>query len=144
TTLAAELNDDLKQLKPRSDSDILWQKIIGFALIPLSVFLMYRWVKISGGEYRLDADDVLHAPGHAALPADRVTNIDDDRWARKGISVIEYNVEGQDTPGQIKLDDFVYDAEGIHRIHDRLVHVTGFGEIDSDSRYSPGYVAPED
>ena len=141
---AVVARENLKKYEPRGFNDsILPQRIIGFILIPAAGLLLYRWLKISRGEYRLDANDVLHAPGHPPVAASDIREINDERWARKGISEISYaGTDGADAT--ITLDDFVYDAEEIHHIHDRLVHVTGKGEMDPDSRYTPGYVAPED
>ena len=116
-------------------SSILPQRIIGFVLPPLGLFLLWYWLKKSRGEYMLDRADVLHAPGHPDVPASAVTGIDDDRWAKKGISVVRYDHNGE--AGEITLDDFVYEAEPVHRIHDRLVHVTGHGKYDPDSKFTP-------
>ncbi len=108
-------------VKDHGDLSILLQKVLGMALPPLGIVLLVRWLHISRGTIRLDENDVLHVPGHPAVPASSVTNIDDGQWERKGISRVNYAVDG--TSGSLKLDDFVYERAPIDAIHDRLVHL---------------------
>jgi hypothetical protein len=117
----ARLADEVADAKTHSDADILLQRVLGFALPPIGIILLVRWLHMSRGRVRLDADDVLHAPGHPPVPASAVTEIDDRGWDRKGISLVRYEVDK--TPGVVKLDDFVYDRAPIDAIHDRLVHL---------------------
>ena len=119
-------------------SGILPQLVLGFLLPPLGVVLLIWWLRRSRGEIRLDADDVLHFPGHPPIPASAITEIDDELWDRKGIGGILYDVEGR--RGKVKLDDFVYDREPIDKIHDRLVYLVT-GEVPA-APAAPGDDAP--
>lgn len=135
TATVALLSDQLKGKKFHNALDLTIQRAIGFTLIPLAGLAAFLWYRRCRGEYRLDEADVLHAPGHPPISARDITDIDDDRWEKKGISVITYADAGEEKT--LRLDDFVYDRPPITRIHDRLVHVTGKGEIDYDNPYSP-------
>jgi hypothetical protein len=103
-------------------TDLLVQRVLGFTLPPLAIILLVRWLRMSRGEIRLEADDTLHAPDHPPVPASAVTDVDDARWDRKGISFISYELP-DGTQDVIKLDDFVYERGPVDAIHDRLVHL---------------------
>ena len=129
----AELSELQRDYKEHSDNDILLQKVLGLALPPIAVLLLARWLYISRGRLRLDESDTLHAPGHPPIPASAVTEVDDTTWDRKGISRVAYAAGGR--TGRVKLDDFVYEAGPVRRIHDRLVHVI---EQDAGGRAAGG------
>lgn len=118
---AAQLLEQQKGLSEHSDLDLAIQKILGFTLPPLALLLLWRWLYISRGEVRLDADDTLHVPGHPPVPASAIEEIDDSLWDRKGIAHVYYTDNG--TEGRVKLDDFVYDRKPVDQIHDRLVYL---------------------
>ncbi len=105
-----------------SDADILLQKILGFALPPLALLMLIRWLYISRGTIRMDEHDTLHVPGHPPIPASAVKEMDDALWDRKGISYVEYRGTGGDSEFA-KLDDFVYERAPIDAIHDRLAYL---------------------
>ena len=115
------LLDEQKRYKNHNDASIMLQRGLGFALPPLALLMLIRWLYISRGEIRIDDDDTLHAPGHPPIPAAAVTAIDDDLWDRKGIAYVEYELPGG-ASGTVRLDDFVYERPPVDAIHDRLAH----------------------
>lgn len=118
---AAEVRQQLDNYDRHSETDILVQKVLGFALPPLAILLMGRWWYISRGEVRLDASDTLHVPGREPIPLASINAVDDTLWERKGISYVQYS--GPEGQGRAKLDDFVYERGPIDKIHDRLKHL---------------------
>jgi hypothetical protein len=101
-----------------SDLDIRLQRIIGWSLIPVAVFVLFRTFHTSRGEYRLSGG-TLHVPGHPPVPMDAIRAIDESKWDRKGIAYIDYDVNG--TTGRLKLDDYVYQRDPTDQIHDRIL-----------------------
>jgi hypothetical protein len=93
--------------KPKTETDIKFNKVLGVLLPPLGLFVLIRALRSSRGQYRLE-DEILHVPGHPPIPLDRIQSVDKQLWDRKGIAFIEYDVAGSPT-GTVKLDDFVYD-----------------------------------
>lgn len=118
---AAEVRRELDGYKNHSDTDILVQKILGYALPPVGILLMARWWYKSRGRVRLDASDTLHLPGREPIPLSSMTALDDTMWERKGIAHVEYKTAEGET--RARLDDFVYERGPIDKIHDRLKHV---------------------
>ncbi len=92
----------------------------GFAIIlpPLGLLLLGRALYMSRGEYRL-AGNVLHVPGHPAIPLDAITRIDKRRWDRKGIVEIDYEL-ADSKGGRFRLDDFYYDRDRTDEIVERI------------------------
>lgn len=120
---AAKVARELDEYKHHSDTDIFWQKVLGYGLPPVGILLMARWWYKSRGQVRLDPDDTLHVPGHDPIPLASMKGVDDRVWDRKGIADVEYTApEGEK---RARLDDFVYERGPIDKIHDRLAHLVG-------------------
>jgi len=102
----SELDAERSHIKLRSDMDILMQKVLAFVLVPGGAGLLVWSFYQSRGQYRL-AENVLHVPGHPAVPLDAITSIDKTRWERKGIAYLDYELPGG-AKGRVTLDDFVY------------------------------------
>lgn len=102
-----------------TETDLVLQKVIGYSLIPIGLWMVFRTLRNTRGRFRLSEDNTLNAPGHPPVPLDAIRAIDEAKWDRKGIAFIEYEVNGK--AGRIKLDDFAYDRTSIDHIHDRLV-----------------------
>ena len=117
---ASKLQEELKGLKEHKGYDIPLQRILGGAL-PLAGIGLLCWALYnSRGAYRF-ADDTLHAPGHPAVPVDAIRQIDKQKWDRKGIAYIDYEVPGAPGgTGRIKLDDFVYEQAPTQAILARI------------------------
>ena len=103
----------------KADFDIFLQKVLGFALIPVGLYLLYKFARESRGELRLEGD-VLHAPGHPPVPIDAITSVADARWDRKGIALFDYTLPDA-TSGRIRIDDFLFDRPPTDAIHDELI-----------------------
>lgn len=105
--------------KEHTATDIFWQRVLFFALPPLGIAAIARWIYISRGVYRLTADKLLHVPGHPPVPLDSITEIDKRQWDRKGIAHISYELGGGQK-GTIRLDDFIYEREPTDEIFKRV------------------------
>lgn len=103
----------------KSDFDILLQKIIGFAMLPLGFYLLIAFLRESRGELRLETD-TLYAPNHPPVPITSITGVENARWDKKGIAYFDYRL-ADGTTGRIKIDDFVFDRPPTDAIHDELI-----------------------
>jgi len=103
---------------PHSDMDVLFNKVLGCALPPLAGLLIFWTMYNSRGEVRLEGQ-TLSVPGHPPIPLPSVESIDKQRWERKGIALVSYRLDTGKV-GNFKLDDFVYEREGISRIFKRI------------------------
>ncbi|MEM8874748.1 MAG: hypothetical protein AAGD32_10880 [Planctomycetota bacterium] len=113
---------ELRELGDRhSDTSIRAQILLGF-LLPVGGLALIGWTLWAArSEVRLDENDTLHVAGHPPVPLSAITDIDDERWEKKGVSRMAYEVGGQS--GVIKLDDFIFDRPPTDKIHDRAVWV---------------------
>jgi hypothetical protein len=103
---------------PHSDMDLLFNRVMGVGLPPLSVLLICWTLYNSRGEFRLTGQ-TLHVPGHPPLPLSNIDSLDKGMWDRKGIATATYRLEtGQ--AGKFKLDDFVYERDAIDEIVRRI------------------------
>ena len=118
--LADKLNRDLKELGVvHQDRDIFLQKVIGFLLIPLGLYLFAKFLREGRGELKL-ADDTIHVPGHPPVPIAAITGLHNARWDKKGVALFDYKL-ADGTTGQFKLDDFVFNRPPTDAIHDELI-----------------------
>jgi hypothetical protein len=105
---------------PHSDMDLLFNRVMGIGLPPLAVLLIF-WARYnSRGEFRMSGQTV-YAPGHPPVPLSRIDSLDKGNWDRKGVAVATYRLE-DGRGGKIKLDDFVYERDGIGEIVRRIEH----------------------
>ena len=102
---------------PHSDTDIYLQKVLASALPPAALLFLGWTLYNTRGAYRLRGD-VLSVPGHPDVPLDAVRAIDKSKWDRKGIAYVEYDVDGR--PGQLRLDDFLYERTPTDQIVERI------------------------
>lgn len=119
--LLTQINQ-LNNGEPRTDSDINLQKFFCFALPPLGIFLVARAFRNSRGEYRLERN-VLTVPGHPPVPLENITEIDRRLWDRKGIALLNYDLEGKS--GTIRLDDYFHDRPPTDEIFKRVEQFVG-------------------
>ena len=99
--------------------DILLQKVLGYPVALLGLYLAVRFFREGKGELRL-ADDTLHAPGHPPVPIAAIGRVNDQKWDRKGVAVFDYRL-ADGTAGRVKIDDFVFDRPPTDAIHDELI-----------------------
>ena len=104
--------------KEKSQTDILFNQVIGVILPPAGVLLLILCMRNSRGEYRLE-DNVLYVPGHPPVPLERITVAHKELWERKGIVYLDYDISGA-PPGKLKLDDWVYEREPTDKIFDQI------------------------
>jgi hypothetical protein len=117
---ASRHTEELKSLKQHTGYDIPLQRILGGVLPVAGIGLLCWALYNSRGTYRF-ADDTLHAPGHPPVPVDAIRQIDKQKWDRKGIAFIDYEVPGATGgAGRIKLDDFVYEQKPTQAILARI------------------------
>ena len=102
-----------------SETDSLLQKILGFLLAPVGLYLLTKFLKESRGSLRLDGD-ILYAPGHPPVPIKSITGVDNVKWDKKGIALFDYRL-ADGTDGTIRVDDFVFNRPPTDAIHDELI-----------------------
>ena len=104
---------------PHGGFDIPLNKAMGILFPPLSL-LFGAWVLYSSRGTYLLSGDTLYLPGHPAIPLNAIRKIDRDKWDRKGIAYVEYQIPGTSQSGRFKLDDFVYQRIPTDRIFEQI------------------------
>lgn len=102
-----------------SPTDILLQKILGFVLAPIGLYLLVKFLKESRGTLRLEGD-VLYTPGHPPVPIPSITGLENAKWEKKGIAFFDYRL-ADGTSGRIRVDDFIFERPPTDAIHDELI-----------------------
>jgi hypothetical protein len=111
------LSDEIRKYTHRSDLDIKIQKVLGIAL-PIGGLLMLLWtLRNSRGVYRFSGQ-TLEVPGHPPIPLEKIIQLDQTLWERKGIAFVEYQTGG--VHGRIRLDDFVYQRDPTDAIFEKI------------------------
>jgi hypothetical protein len=111
------LREQQRDIKQHSDLDIFWQHALAITL-PLVGIALAGWaVYNSRGEIRL-AGDRLSAPGHPEISFDDIEALDKRLWDRKDIAYVRYEKGAR--KGSIRLDAFVYEADPIVKIYERV------------------------
>ena len=114
---ALSLREQLRGVKERSDFEMTLQKVLACALPLVGIALVAWAIYNSRSEIKL-VGDRLSAPGHPEITFDDITALDQRLWDRKDIAYVGYEKGNQ--KGNIRLDAFVYEAEPIVKIYDRL------------------------
>lgn len=99
----------------KTDSSILWQKIFGFGLIPLSAMMVYAWVQTFSRWVAVDENGVTTSSGQNA-PWASMTKLDKLRWPKKGIAFLHYEDADKRIGQRILLDDFKFDRVATEQI----------------------------
>lgn len=102
------------EMKEHPAFSIKVQEALGFALPPLGIGLMIYWLRKSRGEISL-VDRVLNSPGNPPVPIENIDELDKAFWDRKGIAYAYYTLP-DGTTGNVRLDDFIYQAKPIREI----------------------------
>lgn len=103
---------------PKDSIGLILNQVLAIVAPIAGVLLLFRWLHISRGEYRLE-NDVFHAPGHPPVPLDAFTEIDDSLWDKKGIAYVDYKL-ADGTEGTVKFDDFIYERNGIDDMYELI------------------------
>jgi hypothetical protein len=109
------------EILPYPGLDVPFNKGFGIALPPLSVVFLFWVFYASRGQYEFDGT-AIQAPGHGKVPVKAIRKIDLEKWDRKGIAYLHYQVAGTAKLGKITLDDFIYERKPTDEIL-RLVTV---------------------
>ncbi|MGN6506464.1 MAG: hypothetical protein ACTHM6_12970 [Tepidisphaeraceae bacterium] len=125
-----DLDRELRQLgAKKTETDIGLQKKLAFGLPIAAVAYLVFMLRKSRGEIRWEAQ-TLFVPGHPPVPVSAITAMDSKMWEKKGIAVIEYEVDGK--RGSLTLDDFVYQQKPIDAIYDDIRRSrAGLGEASA-------------
>jgi hypothetical protein len=104
---------------PHNHWSTMINQACGIVMPPLGLAMLAWTLYRSRGEFRL-AGGVLSAPGHPAIPLERIVQVDKSRWDRKGIAVVEYGLTDSPKLGKLILDDFIYERDPIDAIYKRI------------------------
>jgi hypothetical protein len=121
-TAFLKLNPGAEKL-PHPALDIPFNQTFGIALPPISLLFLVWVFYVSRGEYRFDGT-AIQAPGHVSVSIKAIRKIDRDKWDRKGIAYLHYQVPGSAKLGILKLDDFIYDRRPTDAIFEQVVLAT--------------------
>jgi hypothetical protein len=112
------------QNEPHGGWDVPLNQILGFALPVFATGVLATALYNSRGRLRLSAEGVLDFPGHPPVPLSAIRRVDKSKWDRKGIALIDYELDDGTTAGTLRLDDFYYDQypadEILKRVEDYL------------------------
>jgi hypothetical protein len=100
------------EIMPYPGLDVPFNKTFGVGLPPLSLIFLGWVFYASRGKYEFDGA-TLSAPGHGAVPIRAIRRIDREKWDRKGIAYLHYQIAGSSKLRVITLDDFVYERKPI-------------------------------
>lgn len=92
--------------KLHSEKDIFTQKLLGFGLAPIGLFMIYYFLVFLNRSVRVDGNQIK-AYGGVNITFDDITTIDRTRWAKKGIAIVHYKKDGK--AGKLTLDDWKFD-----------------------------------
>ncbi|NOS99043.1 MAG: hypothetical protein HOP29_00260 [Phycisphaerales bacterium] len=96
------------------ESELRWQKILGFGLTPFALFAVFRLMRDLTTRVRLD-DAGLKLAGHPAIPYSAMTSLDAARYRKKGIVTLAYDLNGSSR--RVRLDEYaIRDFRPIVRI----------------------------
>ncbi len=110
---------------PKSQSDILLQRILGLAALPLG--LLFSLISFrSVGRWTACDDTGIQTSTGLNIPYASITRIDKKRWQKKGIVVVHYKHE--DKTGCLVLDDWKYNAQATETILRTLEEKTELAE----------------
>jgi len=100
--------------------DVQFNQAFGVGLPPLSILFVCWILYASRGKYQFDGESIS-VPGHGTVPLKAIRRINREKWDRKGIAYLEYQVPGSAKLGVIKLDDFIYERQPTDEIFARVV-----------------------
>lgn len=89
-----------------SDTDILVQQILGYALLPFGLLFLSNLIRLNGRWIEADDQGLVTSWGQRVSFA-QVTEFDKSRWKSKGIAVVKY-AEPSGKARRLVLDDWKY------------------------------------
>lgn len=90
--------------KPRTEGDILFQKVFAYGLLPVLALFGWSLVGTLGRWVALENDGLLSSSGFKIFFT-HITRLDKSRWNEKGIAIV-YSDDGN-----ITLDDWKFDKD---------------------------------
>ncbi len=105
----------------RSETDILWQKAIGVALLAAFGYAAWRLGKIVSARFVLD-DAGLRIPAAGPVSWDAMQRLEADAYIEKGWVDLWYQVDG--SPRSVRLDS--YEIGAFEHIIDEICRRKGF------------------
>src|SRR5439155_22835844 len=76
----SRLTKEMEKLGSRkTDLDIVLQKVIGFASVPLGAWVLFNSLRKSRGEIRMSGQTIF-LPGRSPIRFDAITTVDQRRW----------------------------------------------------------------
>jgi hypothetical protein len=93
---------------PHPGYDVQFNQVMGVALPPLALIFLCWVAYASRGRYEFDGQ-TLSVPGHRNVSVRQIKRIDREKWDRKGIAHLHYQIPGNAKLAVITLDDFIYE-----------------------------------
>ncbi len=93
--------------KKHADMDMLTQKGLGFALLPLGLLFGFSVVRLFGRWIAVDENGLTTSWGKK-IAFDEITKLNKERWKTKGIAVVHYKNAGATAESRLVLDDWKY------------------------------------
>jgi hypothetical protein len=119
--------------KDYSDLDLIVQKVLGYALVALSLILGAGFVRTLGRWICLDEQGFTTSWG-SQFAMDAIKDIQLDRWQSKGIAVIIY--DRKDRKNKLVLDDWKYDRQATIKMVEHVKEHLGITEPKPPSETS--------
>lgn len=110
---------------PKSDSDIWLQRILGMVAMPIGLIFGMATLR-SLGRYVSCDQDGLSTNKYSNIPFDAITKLDKSRWQKKGIVIIQFQMDGKS--GHIMLDDWKMNTDNTEQILRTIELKTDMGQ----------------
>lgn len=107
---------------PISDMSIYTQWICAGITLPIGLFFGIGFMR-TGWRWIGADEDGLHNHKGLHIPWEAIRSVDDARWDRKGIAIVNYEKDGKS--GRLVLDDWKFQRQPIDEIHERVAAAIG-------------------
>lgn len=119
--------DPTKEPKEKSKGDITTQWLQFAIVFPIGtycLFSIFRWSR----RYIGADDTTLYANGGIEVPFEKITRIDANRWERKGIAHVYYDLGQGET--NLLIDDYKFDRQPANALFNRIKDAIGDDKVD--------------
>lgn len=98
------VQDAVFQPGEKNEAELLVQKVFGFGLSPVALFMILHLFRVIRTKVVLD-DRVLAVRGRPEVPVDAITGFNAEQFAKKGFLDVSYAADGHERT--LRLDDYV-------------------------------------
>ena len=109
---------------PKSNSDIWLQRLLGGVALSIGIVFGLASLRSMGRHVACDEEGISNKV-YPKVPFDAITKLDKSRWQKKGIVVVQFELDGKS--GRMVLDDWKMHTENTEQILRTIEQKTGLG-----------------